>query len=71
MVYLEPYAVVDYNLTLSRLKHIYHGQPFNRVDLNHMPESQLYPPVRDLGFGLCIRVYNVYLLHKEKGRRET
>jgi hypothetical protein len=65
MVYgsLSPYAGVDYNLTLcqlqSRLQHIYHGQPFARVDLNPIPEStftlylsQLYPPVRDFEFGL-------------------
>jgi hypothetical protein len=34
---MGPYAVVDYNLTLSRLqsrlKHIYHGQPYARVNL--------------------------------------
>jgi hypothetical protein len=38
MVYMEPYAGVDYNLTLcplqSRLQHIYHGQPYVRVDLD-------------------------------------
>ncbi len=38
MVYgsMGPYAVVDYNLTLSRLQsrlqHIYHRQPYARVD---------------------------------------
>jgi hypothetical protein len=62
---MGPYAVVDYNLTLnrlwSRLQHIYHGQPYARVDLNPTPEltltlcqSHLYPPVRDVGFGLSI-----------------
>ncbi len=45
---MGPYAVVDYNLTLcplqSRLQHIYHGQPYARVDLlNPMPESTLSP----------------------------
>jgi|LakMenEpi03Aug12_release.lakeMendotaPanAssembly.Ray.scaffolds.fasta_scaffold5338210_1 hypothetical protein len=33
---MEPYAGVDYNLTLcrlqSRLHHIYNGQPYARVD---------------------------------------
>jgi hypothetical protein len=33
MAYLGPYAGVDYNLTLCRLQHIYHGQPYARVDL--------------------------------------
>ncbi len=44
---VEPYAGVDYNLTLcplrSRLQHIYNGQPYVRVDLNLMPESTLSP----------------------------
>ncbi len=55
MVYGRPYAGVDNNLTLcslqSRLQHIYHRQPYARVDLNPMPEStlslcqsRLYPP---------------------------
>ncbi len=34
---MGPYAGVGYNLTLcplqSRLQHIYHGQPYARVDL--------------------------------------
>ncbi len=58
------HAGVDYNLTLctpqGRLQHVYHGQPYARFDLNPMPEStlslrhsRLYPPVKDLGFGLC------------------
>ncbi len=34
----DPYAGVDYNLTLCRLQHIYHGQPYARVDLNPVPE---------------------------------
>ncbi len=29
---MEPCAVVDYYLTLSRLQHIYHWQPYVRVD---------------------------------------
>jgi hypothetical protein len=46
---MGPYARDDYNLTLrvcplrSRLQHIYHGQPYTRVDLNPMPESTLFP----------------------------
>ncbi len=42
-----PYAGVDYmyNLTLcplqSRLQHIYHGQPYAKVDLYPMPKSTL------------------------------
>jgi hypothetical protein len=41
---MGPYAVVDTNLTLrllSPLQHIYHGQPYARIDLNPMPESTL------------------------------
>jgi hypothetical protein len=42
---MGPFAVFDYNLTLSRLQsrvdyntfHIYHGQPYARVNLNPMP----------------------------------
>ena len=41
------FAGVDYNLTLcplqSRLQHIYHEQPYARVDLNSMSDSTLYP----------------------------
>jgi hypothetical protein len=44
---MGPYAGVGYNLTLcpfqSRLEHIYHRQPYARVDLNPMPESTLSP----------------------------
>ncbi len=44
---MGPYAGVDYNLTIrplqSRLQHIYHGQPYDRVNLNPMPESTLSP----------------------------
>jgi hypothetical protein len=47
---MEPYARVDYNITFcslqSRLQHIYHGQPFARVDLNPMLESNLSPSQR-------------------------
>jgi hypothetical protein len=62
---MGPYAGVDYYLTLcplqSPLQHIYHRQeqPYARVDLKPMPESNLalfqsrfYPPVRDFGFDL-------------------
>jgi hypothetical protein len=43
MVYVEvePYAAVDYNLTIyllqSRLQYMYHRQPYASVDLNPMP----------------------------------
>ncbi len=44
------YAGDDYNLTLcpncplqSLFQHMYHGQPYTRVDLNPMPESALSP----------------------------
>jgi hypothetical protein len=43
----DPLTVLtaDYNLTLcpllSRILHIYHGQPYARVDLNPMPEATL------------------------------
>jgi hypothetical protein len=44
---MGPYAGVDYNLTLcppqSRLQHIYHGQPYAKLDVNPMPESFLSP----------------------------
>jgi hypothetical protein len=47
---MGPYARVEYNLTLcplqSRLQHIYHGQPYARVDLNPMQESTLFPSQR-------------------------
>jgi hypothetical protein len=51
---MGPYAGVDYNLTLcplqSRLKHIFHGQPYARVDLNPMSESTLSPQSETLDF---------------------
>ncbi len=44
---MGPYAGVDYNFTFyplqSRLQHIYHGQPFARVELDPMPESTVSP----------------------------
>jgi hypothetical protein len=47
MVYGTLNAGVDYNLTLcslqSRLQHIYHGQPYARVDLNPMPRVDFIP----------------------------
>ncbi len=43
----NPMPELTINLTLcllqSRLQHIYHGQPYARFDLNHMPESTLSP----------------------------
>ncbi len=53
---MGPYAGADYNLTLcplqSRLQHMYHGQPYTRVDLYPMPESTLSPNQGDFGSGL-------------------
>jgi hypothetical protein len=53
---MGPYAEVDYNLTLcplqSRLPHIYHGQPYDRIDLNPNASVDFIPPVRDFRFGL-------------------
>jgi hypothetical protein len=44
---MGPYAGAEYNLTLcplqSLLQHIYHGQPYDRVDLDPMPELTLSP----------------------------
>ena len=40
---MGPYAGADYKLTLCSLQHIYHGQPYARVDLNPMPESTVSP----------------------------
>jgi hypothetical protein len=61
---MRPYAGVDYNLTLcplqSRLQHVYHGQPYARVDFT--------PPVRVFGFGLSfICRLTSHLLFKELG----
>jgi hypothetical protein len=40
---MGPYAGADYNLTLCplhiRLQHIYHGQPYARVDFNPQSET--------------------------------
>jgi hypothetical protein len=49
------FAGVDYNHTLCRIQHMYHGQPYSRADLTLMPESTL-SPVRDLGFVISSRV---------------
>jgi hypothetical protein len=43
MVCMKTYAGVDQNLILCRLQHVYHGQPYAKVDLNTMPESTLSP----------------------------
>jgi hypothetical protein len=52
---MGPYAGFDFNLTLcplmSRLQHIYHGQPCAKVDLNPMSVSTLSDLVV-LGFHL-------------------
>jgi hypothetical protein len=49
---MGPYAGVDYNLTLcplqSQLQRIYHGQPYARVYLNHIPESTFLSPSHGL-----------------------
>ncbi len=48
--WMEPYTGVYYYLGLGRLQNrlrpIYHGQPYARVDLNQMPESTLSPSQR-------------------------
>ncbi len=48
---MEPYAGVDYNLTLcplqGRLKYIYHGQPYARVDF--IPQSGTLDLASDMG----------------------
>ncbi len=45
------YAGVDYNLTLcplqSRLQHIYHVQPYARVDLKPYTKVDFISPVED------------------------
>ncbi len=50
---MGPYARVDYNLTLyrlqSQLKHMYHGQPYARVD------SILQSGTQDLASVLKVR----------------
>jgi hypothetical protein len=52
---MGPYAVVDSNLTLSRLQsrpqHIYMGNPMPESTLTFY-QSRFYPPVRTIGFGL-------------------
>jgi hypothetical protein len=54
------YDGVDSNITLcplqGRLQHIYHGQPYARVDLHLMLESTL-SSVRD--FGICPSIHTV------------
>jgi hypothetical protein len=40
---MEPSTGVDSYLSLCQLQHMYHGQPYARVDLNLMPESTLSP----------------------------
>ncbi len=51
-LYMGPNAGVDYNPTLCplqiRFQHIFHGQPYVIVDLNHLPESTLSPRTLDL-----------------------
>ena len=40
---MGPYTRVDCDLTLCRLKHMYYGRPYAKVDLDPMPESTLFP----------------------------
>jgi hypothetical protein len=72
---MGPYAGVDYdNLTLcalqSRLQHIYHGQPYTRVDLNPTPESTLSPSqglwIWPLYYN--VQVYNPTLIKYQRGQ---
>ncbi len=61
---MRSYAGVDYNLTLcistqESLQHIYHGQPYARVDLNPtVGHSRLYPPGKnlDLASDVCSHI---------------
>ncbi len=39
--YMVPF--IDYDLNLCRLQHIYHGQPYVRVDHNPVPEFDFIP----------------------------
>jgi hypothetical protein len=72
MVYMGPYARVDYLLTLcplqSRLKHIYHGQPYDRINLNPTP------PESTLSTNQGLRIWPLKLLcknaRKERVERE-
>ncbi len=74
-----PYARDDYNLTLcllqSPLQHMYHGQPYVRVDLNPMPESSLSPsqglwiwPLVPVFFFLHFRLLGICQPNLELGR---
>ncbi len=51
---MGPYAGVDYNLTLCRLQHIYHGQPYAIELAFTLCRSRHCPPVSDLGFCLTV-----------------
>ncbi len=56
-----PYAVsYNFTLCLMLLQHIYNGQPYARVDF--------IPPVRDLGFGLCLVYVRRFI--ENKGEHE-
>jgi hypothetical protein len=46
------YAGVDYNLTQSRLQHIYHGRATLCQSTLTLCQSRLYPPITDFGFSL-------------------
>jgi hypothetical protein len=58
---MGPYAGADYSLPLcplqSRLQHIYHWQPYARVDPNPMPELTLSPS-QGLMIGPHVKDYN-------------
>ncbi len=38
----------------NRLQHIYHGQPYARVDLLTLCRSRLYPQIRDFRLSPCV-----------------
>ncbi len=57
---MGPYAGVEYNLTLcplqSRLQHIYHGQPYARVEFIPQPRSL---DLVSVSFCLIYRSYSI------------
>jgi hypothetical protein len=46
------YAGVDYNLTLCRLQHMYHGQPYAGVDIKPYARVDFIPQSGNLDLAL-------------------
>ncbi len=71
---MGPIPEFDYNLTLcplqSRLQHIYHRQPRSQSRPESYAISRLYPPVRDLEFGLW-EAYFCSIIMTEIGKGEN